>query len=1685
MNEANKKLTLISTPQQSTSRILVEDTPSDHGQGQVEIKDHSNDSYMIELFTDSLKPNQTQPIIESQHQIQEDYEPNHSAIILDKSLEFDDTHLLSLGPETQFARNSLERNGPLTFGFHSHDDLIGSQRSSHLSEGQNEVSDSLGPTSLQIHRHSSLHSPSSNQNITRHSSNLGLNQSSSSFIEPDHLSQYEPSISARLDVSSEGFSSFNSNHANQEAIQSTISPPLSPHQQNPANLQSFENSRLVDSQRLETSRIEPMEIPLHSTCPYNFTSPNPDTSLPIIPNHSIHESTKTKAPLITPPQSINNNQIFTSNSISNHFSPIVSHQPISSPPPLLNSPTPIKDRSQDPPHRNSTSHSNPSAPLLFNNLKNPPVFNTEVDSDIFDLTGEVILGFPASQSQSTQDLSKSYTEFNHLIQLENIPEHHIPRRITRKEEIILAPDTSDSSHSHSDLVQDTSSKKINRIGLLKEFNEETERDTGSNEARKDKHLQSNDLENFSIKSLPETRSDESSFEPVPPTQINEPMMLKKATEKVKKNGQDSKLVDPLHSRDQNLLKELANRKPVVAGPSNPIATGTSRSTRDLQSFERQRRSQRERLIPQLERSKDFEHGQQIKKSKTRPPIQTSSSKVVQGKRRLMSLSSDLDEELRFPSSSIPNSHLAPNPSLSTSRPLTISINQRKDGESNKRKQKRVMEFEFGQESDQANRTLPETRSDESSFEPAPPTQINELRSLINPPEHQLASRPEPEGQNTLPEPADLGPSKPVARDTPRSTNESQRSEDKRNLRREKSIGRIPTESESPRETNKSVETLPETTSEESSFEPAPPTQINVPIFLINPPKQVNKNAGESKLVDSGDLNILREPVAGPSNYIARDTSYSTRDHQRFDDKRNSQREKSIPQLELPTESDNVQQLDKPNKRSSVRSGSSSEFTQRRRKLICSSDVDEEIPLSNISAPKSHLASITPLVTSKSTIVTMNDSISNHPKHKNVIGSENGQEIDRLNSVTVPVQSSSSNRMSQRKRKRSQIADVNEALEILSSSLSAPESELEINESNKTPSPVQSSSSNRLSQGKQKTGKTVGVHERISSSSLSALESELTPVVANPVQRTRKLTTTTTAVDSNKRRKKDVKVTKTKRTGLVSKVTNRLTGRKAKVSKANDQKKKNRELRPEKKEEEGYSIKRFLVYDDELNGYRGAKLIQIKKEGIQVLDDSGKEKVCKIEELRKYEIKRGDVVKYLGNRFKDIEPQRTGIRIVKSVIKTRQVQEDRIDLDPEDLVLTSSVIDYRRFCDQELLIEEDVIGIEFKVEELLVLADESDGLSDRRLDEEVIEELKKLIEVENEKEKKMVKSEACISQMKMNSRNLNRVREGDRRDGSEMRKIFEGFGLILTELKSPIEVKKGKNDRKVKGEGKIQSKKERIELRLKSNGGKIINRIDELIEFSQPFSSCEIHSTHSKKKRKVRSKSDAWEDEETSAGDRKIEIVKKTSEFDQVKVILLLTDEPIKTLKYWLALSLGIPCVSNQWVIDSCEEEVCLDWKSYLLPSGYSKRLQTFCFGNQRQIYQKNQFDLRSILDSFKHQHQNEPIENQSQDQDQPPLKLFHDQTFYCLVKKSNKKEMWYENVWWILCCLGVKEIKSKSIENFKEIEQVEVEEEINEVDYVLIDDELEFKEEEKMKFTKNSVVNLDWIKESLIFGKVI
>lgn len=49
--------------------------------------------------------------------------------------------------------------------------------------------------------------------------------------------------------------------------------------------------------------------------------------------------------------------------------------------------------------------------------------------------------------------------------------------------------------------------------------------------------------------------------------------------------------------------------------------------------------------------------------------------------------------------------------------------------------------------------------------------------------------------------------------------------------------------------------------------------------------------------------------------------------------------------------------------------------------------------------------------------------------------------------------------------------------------------------------------------------------------------------------------------------------------------------------------------------------------------------------------------------------------------------------------------------------------------------------------------------------------------------------------------------------------------------------------------------------------------------------------------------------------------------------LLIADQHCRTRKYLLCVAGGVPCVSQMWVRDCCQEKKLLNYRNYLLPAG--------------------------------------------------------------------------------------------------------------------------------------------------------
>ncbi|GAA5932921.1 uncharacterized protein JCM15063_002242 [Sporobolomyces koalae] len=85
-----------------------------------------------------------------------------------------------------------------------------------------------------------------------------------------------------------------------------------------------------------------------------------------------------------------------------------------------------------------------------------------------------------------------------------------------------------------------------------------------------------------------------------------------------------------------------------------------------------------------------------------------------------------------------------------------------------------------------------------------------------------------------------------------------------------------------------------------------------------------------------------------------------------------------------------------------------------------------------------------------------------------------------------------------------------------------------------------------------------------------------------------------------------------------------------------------------------------------------------------------------------------------------------------------------------------------------------------------------------------------------------------------------------------------------------------------------------------------------------------------------------------------------AEFADIDTILLLADRPTTTMKFLIALALGIPCCSTEFAQATIKEGTRIDWEPYLLPAGTVESTKFYGIGGQLRALRKPIFDLESL-----------------------------------------------------------------------------------------------------------------------------
>ncbi|KAJ2994442.1 hypothetical protein NUW54_g7551 [Trametes sanguinea] len=178
---------------------------------------------------------------------------------------------------------------------------------------------------------------------------------------------------------------------------------------------------------------------------------------------------------------------------------------------------------------------------------------------------------------------------------------------------------------------------------------------------------------------------------------------------------------------------------------------------------------------------------------------------------------------------------------------------------------------------------------------------------------------------------------------------------------------------------------------------------------------------------------------------------------------------------------------------------------------------------------------------------------------------------------------------------------------------------------------------------------------------------------------------------------------------------------------------------------------------------------------------------------------------------------------------------------------------------------------------------------------------------------------------------------------------------------------------------------------------------------------------------------------------------------------LISDEHIQKPKYLMALALGIPCVSVDWVREVVEKQMDLDWQPYLLPAGFSNHLHTRVSQLIDVDWGNSKHHLTDIATS------------------QVPSKVFSGKSIVCVSpdfvpgrqrgKKNDNSSI--DSVPRIILCMGADTVEAVTDEKYASHD-------IREYDYIVLREKQAF---ERLRGYERCV-DVNWVKDCLISGRL-
>ncbi|KAI0374885.1 hypothetical protein BV20DRAFT_961101 [Pilatotrama ljubarskyi] len=176
---------------------------------------------------------------------------------------------------------------------------------------------------------------------------------------------------------------------------------------------------------------------------------------------------------------------------------------------------------------------------------------------------------------------------------------------------------------------------------------------------------------------------------------------------------------------------------------------------------------------------------------------------------------------------------------------------------------------------------------------------------------------------------------------------------------------------------------------------------------------------------------------------------------------------------------------------------------------------------------------------------------------------------------------------------------------------------------------------------------------------------------------------------------------------------------------------------------------------------------------------------------------------------------------------------------------------------------------------------------------------------------------------------------------------------------------------------------------------------------------------------------------------------------------LMSDDNSQKPKFLMALALGIPCLSAEYLDQLDQDPEDTDWQPYLLPAGFSEHLNT-------RVSQLVDLDWGNS-----EQHLSEITENLV------PAKVFSGKSILCIsrqfvpCRRKNANTESAEKVPLIVLCMGAKTVEAVTDEKYASRS-------LDEYDYVVLRDDYE-----KRLLDVDHCVSVSWVKDCLISGRLL